>query len=63
LKRNAVAMENNSHIKQANPSSRKKDYLLNEYYSNPSMTENRLDEERKGRKQVPFCVEWQMYNA
>ncbi|MDF1574713.1 MAG: hypothetical protein P1P86_05925 [Bacteroidales bacterium] len=56
-------MEHNSHTERAKSFSGKKHSLLNEYYSNPSMTENSVDEDRRVQKQVPYSVEWQMYNA
>jgi hypothetical protein len=58
-----VAMEKPPHIHPVKSSPRKSVYLLNDYYSNPSMTEKGFDKEKKSQKQVPFSVEWQMYNA
>jgi len=63
LEEAGIAMEKNSHKNRAKPSSWNDEYLLNEYYSNPSMFEKSYDEEGKRQKQVPFSVEWQMYNA
>jgi len=56
-------MEKSSHTIRVKPSSWNIDYLLNEYYSNPSMTEKGFKKERKCQRKVPFSVEWQMHNA
>jgi len=58
-----IAMEKNSHRNRAKPSSWNDEYLLNEYYSNPSMFEKHCAEQGKRQKEVPFSVEWQMHNA
>lgn len=60
---NGVAMEKKTHTHPAKPSPWKSIYLLDEYYSNPSMAEPVTDEESKKQRLVPFSVEWQMYNA
>lgn len=56
-------MEKNSGKKRAKPPSWNREYLLNEYYSNPSMFQKHCDEEGKVQNKVPFSVEWQMYDA
>ena len=57
------AMEKNIHIIRVKPSSRNEEYLLNEYYSSPSLTKKAFDKKSQSQKQVPFSVEWQMHNA
>lgn len=57
-------MEKTLHKSRVKPSSWNKEYLLHEYYSNPSMfDEKHFGEKDKVQSNVPFSVEWQMYNS